>query len=140
MTTRKRIIGISMPLVFIYYTTASFFCLLSWAGNKEMVEEQVKELDELNKQVIQKIPDIPKNGHINVKANVLQKDKGVATVDIQHLKITPKKIESEGDKADNTQKIPPTTIPSAKGKQDTDTGGNKVNAKTKSNRTGGKEK
>ncbi len=128
MTIKKRIIVISMPLVFAYYVAASNFCLLSWAGNKEMVEEQVKELDELNKQVIRKIPDIPKNGHIDVKAKVLQKDKGAATADIQQLKITPKKTEPKGDKADNTQKIPPTTIPSAKSKQDTEE--NKVNTKT----------
>ena len=39
-------------------------------GNKEMVEKSVREMDLLNRDVIHRIPDIPANGRIHVKAKI----------------------------------------------------------------------
>lgn len=47
-------------------------CLPAFAGNKEMVEKRVQELDTLNKQVVQTIPELPKDGEIFLKARVRQ--------------------------------------------------------------------
>jgi hypothetical protein len=43
---------------------------LSLAGNKQMVEQSVEELDELNKQAVRQIPDLPESGQVNMKADV----------------------------------------------------------------------
>ncbi len=63
-------------------------CSLSWAGNEEIIEERIEELDSLNKEAIEQVPDIPENGKINLKATVIQKD---GTVD---LTILQKEIEA----------------------------------------------
>jgi len=41
-----------------------------WAGNKEMVEKEVQDLDHLNKEALKNIPDIPEDGRIEIKADV----------------------------------------------------------------------
>ena len=53
-----------LPCVFALVIACSF----SWAGNKEIVEEQIEELDDLNKEVVEQIPDIPENGKIKLKS------------------------------------------------------------------------
>ncbi len=60
----------------------AFVCSLSWAGNEEIIEERIEELDTLNKEVMDQVPDIPENGKINLKATVIQKD---GTVDLSIL-------------------------------------------------------
>lgn len=65
--------------------TVSIFILLavfmsgsytfSWAGNKQMVEKTVEELDELNKEAVQQIPDLPENGKVDIKARVTYEKK-----------------------------------------------------------------
>ncbi|MBU1182883.1 MAG: hypothetical protein ABIJ52_08930 [Pseudomonadota bacterium] len=42
----------------------------STAGNREMVEDRTQEMDDLNKQMVGQIPDLPKNGKIDAKARV----------------------------------------------------------------------
>ena len=59
---------------------------VSWAGNKAMVEERTKELDELNKEAVQQIPDLPKDGTVELKANVKLR-KGKTQFDIYHQKV-----------------------------------------------------
>ena len=58
------------------------------AGNKEMVEKSVNELDSLNREVMQQIPELPRDGHIRVKAGITQTGikKGI---DIIYKEITP---------------------------------------------------
>ena len=58
------------------------------AGNKEMVEKSVSELDSLNREVMQQIPELPRDGHIRVKAGITQTGikKGI---DIIYKEITP---------------------------------------------------
>lgn len=41
------------------------------AGNKEMVEERVQELDDLNKQMVKQIPGLPRDGKVDAKAKVI---------------------------------------------------------------------
>ncbi len=62
------------------------------AGNLEMVEESVKELEELNKKAVKQISDLPENGTVDLKANVIYED-GIPVVDIYEKKITPEKNE-----------------------------------------------
>ena len=59
---------------------------VSWAGNKIMVEQRTKELDELNKQAVQQIPDLPKNGTVELKAKAEHRE-GKIQLDIYHQKV-----------------------------------------------------
>ena len=47
----------------------SFFSI-SFAGNKEMVDERIKEMDDVNKQMVKQIPGLPMNGKVDAKAKV----------------------------------------------------------------------
>jgi len=42
----------------------------STAGNKEKVENRTQEMDELNKQMVGQIPNLPKDGKVDAKARV----------------------------------------------------------------------
>lgn len=57
-----------------YLFVSVTLCTLLWAGNEEIVEERVQELDELNKEIIEQLPDVPEDGKIKLKAGVIQKD------------------------------------------------------------------
>lgn len=61
----------------------------SWAGNKQMVEKTVEELDDLNKQAVQQIPDLPKDGTVDMKARVTY-EKKKPVFDIYYKKTTEK--------------------------------------------------
>lgn len=65
---------------------------IAMAGNLEMVEESVRELDELNKKAVQQIPDLPATGTVDLKASVIYDD-GMPTVDIYEKNITTEKNE-----------------------------------------------
>jgi len=41
-----------------------------WGGNRKMVEQRVEALDELNRSVVQQVPDLPKDGSVKIKARV----------------------------------------------------------------------
>ncbi|MFH2063998.1 MAG: hypothetical protein ABIK15_02215 [Pseudomonadota bacterium] len=62
-----------------------------WAGNRAMVEQRTKELDETNKQVVGQLPDLPKNGTVNIKAKASYKE-GSIQFDVYDKKIS----DSEG--------------------------------------------
>lgn len=51
-----------------------------------MVEQRTKELDELNKQAVQQIPDLPKDGTVDLKANAKYRE-GKIQFDIYHQKV-----------------------------------------------------
>lgn len=51
-----------------------------------MVEERTNELDELNKEAVQQIPDLPKDGTVELKAKVKLR-KGKTQFDIYHQKV-----------------------------------------------------
>ena len=65
--TMKGIIG------FFFAITASSFL---WAGNREMVENRVYELDKLNKEAVSRIAGQPENGKINIKVKVIPEKDG----------------------------------------------------------------
>ncbi len=44
------------------------------AGNEKMVEDAVQELDKLNKQAVNQLPEHPKDGKIDLKAGVTYQD------------------------------------------------------------------
>ena len=95
----KRIFILFLPGIFLVCLNA-----LSLAGNKQIVEETVQEMDELNKQAVQQIPDIPEKGRVDIKANITyEREKPV--FDIYYKKITTEK-DSE-IKFNNNQQIKP---------------------------------
>lgn len=78
------------------------------AGNREMIEENVRELDELNRDAIRQIPELPSSGVVEVDAYVLYQ-KGLPVFEFTSKRITPErnkelpftegpKIDSEGAK------------------------------------------
>ena len=60
------------------------------AGNLEMVEEKIKELDKLNKEVVRQIPDLPESGTVDLKAKVFLRD-GSPLLDTYNKTITTEK-------------------------------------------------
>ena len=85
-----RIVNIRMVSIFILlavFITGSY--TFSWAGNKKMVEKTVEELDDLNKQAVQQIPDLPENGKVDMKARV-KYEKKKPVFDIYYKKTTEK--------------------------------------------------
>jgi hypothetical protein len=88
-----RIMKSHMPriclLLFAGYILLSLFTV-SWAGNKALVEKSTKELDELNKQAVQQIPDLPKDGTVDLKAKAEYRE-GEIQFDIYHQKVYDKK-------------------------------------------------
>ena len=68
------------------------FCCQASAGNREMVEERVQDLDELNRQAVQQIPELPVNGKVELIAHVSYKD-GAPVIDIYSQQITSEKEE-----------------------------------------------
>ena len=45
-----------------------------YAGNLEMVEKQVEKLDQLNKEIVGSIPELPRKGSVRIKAKVYPYD------------------------------------------------------------------
>lgn len=80
------------PLLAAGSLLLSMFGYPALAGNLEMVEESVKELDELNKKAVQQIPDLPETGTVDLKANVFYKD-GSPILDVYDKTITTEKVQ-----------------------------------------------
>lgn len=69
--------GSCAPLKVSFYGLLLFLVLLApacWAGNNEMVNKKVEELDKINKEALSQINDIPSQGKIDFKANVSVRD------------------------------------------------------------------
>ncbi len=97
---------INMKTICIVFLTGLFLTCsyaLSLAGNKEMVEETVQELDDLNKQAVQQIPDLPEDGSVDMKANVTY-EKKKPVFDIYYKQTTEK--EGKINFNNNGQKTP----------------------------------
>ena len=65
--TMKCIIGI-----FFVITISS----LLWAGNREMVEKRIDELDKLNKEAVNQIAGKPESGIINIRVRAIPEKYG----------------------------------------------------------------
>jgi len=63
------------------------------AGNREMIENEVNEMDSLNRQAVGSLPDLPDRGRVDLKADV-RYEKGSPVFDIYYKKIT---SEKEGE-------------------------------------------
>lgn len=63
------------------------------AGNKEMVEKSVRELDKLNQEAILEIPDLPKDGTVNYKA-VVTEEQGQRKYDFIYKEIIPRQSKT----------------------------------------------
>ena len=61
----------------IVFMSVAILIPLSWAGNKEIIEKRIVELDNLNKQAVRQIPNLPKSGRVRLKANVIPELDGV---------------------------------------------------------------
>lgn len=57
---------------------------IGWAGNKKMVEERTKELDELNKQAVRQLPNLPRDGSIELKSNVTYEEGEIRFDAVEH--------------------------------------------------------
>jgi len=60
------------------------------AGNKEMIEQRVQELDDLNKQAVGQIENLPSHGQVDLKAHVILQG-GTPNIEILEKKVTEKK-------------------------------------------------
>ena len=65
---------------------------LGSAGNKEMVEEVIQELDALNIEAVNQLPELPQSGTVDIKAGVTYQD-GSPVFDIYQDHIVPNKTE-----------------------------------------------
>ena len=82
----------SLALAFLI--TGCLFLSVSsaFSGNKEMVEKNVRELDSLNQEVMQQIPELPGNANVHVKARIKQTETE-NQIDIFHTEIFPMQSE-----------------------------------------------
>jgi len=53
-----------------FYLLIVSFISTSYAGNKDMVDERIQEMDDLNKQMVKQIPGLPRDGKVDAKAKV----------------------------------------------------------------------
>ena len=60
----KRLSHIILFIAMLALTTGA------WGGNRDMIERRVKELDRLNREVIQQVPDLPRNGQVHIRAKI----------------------------------------------------------------------
>ncbi len=63
-TTRNGICLICAMIV------VAFPAALAMAGNERMVEKNIGDLDRINKEAVGQIPDLPRDGSVDLKANV----------------------------------------------------------------------
>lgn len=87
----------SFLLAFIFLLASVSHSVI--AGNKEMVEKRVKELDQINKEIVGSMPNLPQKGHIKLKARVHPYDHRFK-FDILKKEIIGEKQPLEGDGTD----------------------------------------
>jgi hypothetical protein len=88
------------------------FVSLAWAGNRAMVEQRTKELDEENKQAVGQISDLPKDGIVDIKAKANYKE-GKIQFDIYDTKISEaeeKKIRLDNGRHSDTGSVKEGTV------------------------------
>lgn len=71
-----------------------------WAGNKKIIGKRVQELDAINKHIVKQVPGIPKDGKIDIKANVYP-DKDTVQFESYQINITPNKKGYESNDTKN---------------------------------------
>lgn len=64
------------------------------AGNKEIVEERVQELGEVNEQAVRQIEDLPSHGQVEIKADVREQE-GEPVIEIREKRVIPGETRDE---------------------------------------------
>ena len=57
-------------LVFLPIAAVLLVAGAVWGGNRKMIEQRVEELDRINREVVQQVPDLPRDGRVHVRAKV----------------------------------------------------------------------
>jgi hypothetical protein len=83
-----------MKISFFFIVIFICFASLTRAGNRAMVEQGTKELDEINKQALGQISDLPKDGTVKIKAKAKYKE-GVIQFDVYDKKVVSDTEEKE---------------------------------------------
>ena len=97
--SRQRWKTIVLPLV-VSLTTMLLALSIVWAGNKWMIESEVQKLDRMNKQAVEEIPDLPRDGRIELKAKAVPRGEGFQ-FDIEAYGVEPiehQTIRSDSDR------------------------------------------
>ena len=88
---------------------ACFFST-SYAGNKEMVDERIQEMDDMNKQMVKQIPGLPRDGKVDAKARV-SSESGKINFEVYQVKSVAKEATldfGEGNKKPENDAAPNT--------------------------------
>ena len=72
---------------------------LAYGDSQKMAEKRTTELIELNEQAVKKVPNLPKDGTVELKANVRQKTEDSYDIEIVESKIVPKRPAPHTDGA-----------------------------------------
>ena len=96
--------GIKAKFLILTVFCTGVFVSASFAGNKEMIEGEVKDLDALNKQAVQQIPDLPGDGHVSLKADVTYEN-GEPVFNIYHKEVTAEPVEINETDEPNQQAV-----------------------------------
>ena len=86
---------------------ACFFST-SYAGNKEMVDERIQEMDDMNKQMVKQIPGLPRDGKVDAKARV-SSESGKINFEVYQVKSVAKEATldfGEGNKKPENDAAP----------------------------------
>jgi hypothetical protein len=73
--------------------------LLAYGDSQKMAEKRTTELIELNEQAVKKVPNLPQDGAVELKANVRQKTDDTYDIEIVESKIVPKRPAPHTDGA-----------------------------------------
>jgi hypothetical protein len=127
--------GMKNSIQWIVFVVAISICFssLSRAGNRAMVEQNTKELDEINKKAVGEISDLPKDGTVKIKAKAKYKE-GIIQFNIYDKKVSDaegKEIKLENETDLNTGSVKEETLyinnsnePKNREKQENDPKGN----------------
>ncbi len=58
------------PLFFLSIAAALLLAGTAWGGNRKIIEKRVEQLDQINRQVVQQVPDLLRDGRVHVRAKV----------------------------------------------------------------------
>lgn len=97
-------IGVKISIQWIAFVVAISICFtsLSRAGNRAMVEQNTKELDEINKQAVGEISDLPKDGTVKIKAKAKYRE-GIIQFNIYDKKVSD--AEGKESKLENNSEL-----------------------------------
>lgn len=99
-TSVESMVVLGAGLVFVGIFSSAF------AGNRQMVEKNVETLDKINKEAVKQLPDIPKDGNIELEAQGTQYDDRIK-IKVKRYRIAPiqeRSIELDKPSSDSVEK------------------------------------